>query len=78
MTKVDDATAKAIDELVANGMFASRSEVVRAGLVKIVEEARRAATAASIVAGYRRVPETADELELARQATMAMIAEEPW
>ena len=70
--------ALAIDALVAGGKFSSRSEVVRAGLVKVVEEDRRATTAASIVAGYRRVPETSDELEQARRATIAMIAEEPW
>ena len=78
VTKVDDATAKEIDRLVASGMFSSRSEVVRAGLVRIVDEANRSMTAASIIAGYQRTPETADELEQARRATIAMITEEPW
>jgi hypothetical protein len=35
-------------------------------------------TAESILAGYQQTPETADELEQARRATFAMIAEEPW
>ncbi len=78
VTKVDDATAKEIDRLIASGMYSSRSEVVRAGLVRIVDDANRSMTAASIIAGYQRTPETADELEQARRATIAMITEEPW
>jgi hypothetical protein len=34
--------------------------------------------AESIFAGYQQTPETAEELEQARRATIAMIAEEPW
>ncbi len=78
VTKVDDATADAIDELIASGQFASRSEVVRAGLVHVVEEARRVAMRNSIRSGYQRIPETAEEIEHARRATVAMIAEESW
>jgi Arc/MetJ-type ribon-helix-helix transcriptional regulator len=54
VTKVDDLLAHAIDALVSEGKFASRSEVVRAGLVRVVEEAHRATTAAAIVAGYKQ------------------------
>jgi Arc/MetJ-type ribon-helix-helix transcriptional regulator len=78
VTKVDDSMAMAVDELIANGQFASRSEAVRAGLSHVVEQSRRAATATAILAGYQRVPETDEELEQARLATIAMIEEEPW
>ena len=78
VTKVDDRLADAVDQLIAKGEFASRSEAVRVGLQRVVDESRRAGTAAAILAGYRRVPETADELAQARAATIAMIGEEPW
>lgn len=78
VTKIDDATANALDELVSAGEYASRSAAVRAGIERIIDESRRSKTASLIVAGYQRLPETADELELARIATIAMIAEEPW
>jgi Arc/MetJ-type ribon-helix-helix transcriptional regulator len=81
VTTVDDALAKDIDALIAGGMFTSRSEVVRAGLARVVEDANRATAAESILAGYQQMPETAEELEQARRATIAMIAmiaEEPW
>ncbi len=78
VTKVDPATAKALDDLVADGQFSSRSDAVRVGINRLVDESRRAKIAASILAGYQRIPETPEELELARSATIAMIAEEPW
>jgi Arc/MetJ-type ribon-helix-helix transcriptional regulator len=78
VTTVDAATAKAIDDLVAAGTYASRAEAFRAGLFKVVAEAHRSDTAESILAGYERLPETEEELEQARAATIAMIAEEPW
>jgi Arc/MetJ-type ribon-helix-helix transcriptional regulator len=78
VTKVDDATAKALDDLIADGQFSTRSEAVRAGIDRLVDESRRVKTAASILAGYEVIPETADELDRARRATIAMIAEEPW
>ena len=78
VTRIDDSTAEAIDELVASGKFSSRSEAVRAGIDRLLDESRRSKTALLILAGYQRLPETSDELDLARRATIAMIAEEPW
>jgi Arc/MetJ-type ribon-helix-helix transcriptional regulator len=78
VTKVDDETAKALDELIASGEFSSRSDAVRAGINHLIDQSRRTKIAASILAGFAKVPETADELELARRASVSMIAEEPW
>lgn len=60
------------------GLYASRSEVVRAGLAAVVDRERRKAVGEAIVAGYRRVPQDADDLPWSDAATAAMIAEEPW
>jgi Arc/MetJ-type ribon-helix-helix transcriptional regulator len=67
-----------IDELVAEGVVASRSEAVRLGLETLLERARRRRVAAAIVDGYRRRPQTPSEVGWADEATARMIADEPW
>jgi Arc/MetJ-type ribon-helix-helix transcriptional regulator len=78
VTRVPDAVAQAIDGLVRDGVFASRSDVVRAGLQAVVEAERRQAIGRAIADGYRRVPQDDDDLEWSDAATVSMIAEEPW
>jgi putative addiction module CopG family antidote len=78
VTRVPDALADAVDDLVQAGVFGSRSDVVRAGLETLLERERRAATGRAIVDGYRRVPQENDDLAWPDAATSAMIAEEPW
>lgn len=77
-TRVPDAVVAAIDDLVSAGVFTSRSDAVRAGLVEIVERRRRDAVGLAIASGYRRVPQTDREGSWADAASAAMIAEEPW
>jgi Arc/MetJ-type ribon-helix-helix transcriptional regulator len=78
VTRLDDNLAAALDGLVADGVVASRSEAVRIGLERLVEEQRRLRIGNEIVAGYARHPETDEELAQAEQATRALIEEEPW
>jgi Arc/MetJ-type ribon-helix-helix transcriptional regulator len=78
VTRLDDKLVADLDGLVADGFVASRSEAVRMGLEKLIEERRRQQVAAEIVAGYERYPETGEELAQAKQATRALIEEEPW
>ncbi|MDQ3409338.1 MAG: ribbon-helix-helix domain-containing protein [Actinomycetota bacterium] len=78
VTRVPEAVARAIDGLVEDGVFASRSDAVRAGLEAVIEDERRAALGRAIVDGYRRIPQNADDLGWPDAATAAMIAEEPW
>ncbi|MCD6726588.1 MAG: ribbon-helix-helix domain-containing protein [Solirubrobacteraceae bacterium] len=78
VTRVPDSIAEAVDDLVRAGVFASRSDAVRAGLETVVERERRDAIARAIVDGYRRIPQDADDLTWSDAATAAMIAEEPW
>lgn len=78
VTRVDDETARAIDQLVADGVVASRSDAVRWGLQVLLERHRRARIGAAIAEGYQRRPQTAGELGWADEATVAMIAEEAW
>src|SRR5436305_6029914 len=78
VTRVNDDLAAAVDELVAAGVVASRSEAVRLGLERLVERYRRSQVGARIVDGYRRRPQGDDEVGWADEATRRMIAEESW
>jgi Arc/MetJ-type ribon-helix-helix transcriptional regulator len=78
VTRVDDQLAEAVDQLVASGAVASRSDAVRIGLQHLVDRHRRDAVGELINAGYRRLPQTAAEVGWADQATIMMIADEPW
>jgi Arc/MetJ-type ribon-helix-helix transcriptional regulator len=78
VARVPDDLAEAVDELVAAGVYASRSDAVRAALEGAVERERRAAIGRAIVEGYRRVPQDDDDLAWPDAQTVAMIAEEPW
>jgi Arc/MetJ-type ribon-helix-helix transcriptional regulator len=78
VTRVPDDVAEAVDRLVEIGVFASRSDAVRAGLEAVVDRARRDGIGRAIAEGYRRIPQDADDLAWSDAATSAMIAEEPW
>jgi Arc/MetJ-type ribon-helix-helix transcriptional regulator len=75
VTRVPDSLAEAVDGLVEAGVFASRSDAVRAGFeVVVVDRERRDAIRRAIADGYRRVPQGEDDLAWSDEA---MIAEEP-
>jgi Arc/MetJ-type ribon-helix-helix transcriptional regulator len=78
VTRIEDELASKVDELVTEGVVGSRSEAVRMGLEKLVEEHRKQRIAAEIVAGYERYPETEEELAGLDRKTRALVAEEPW
>jgi Arc/MetJ-type ribon-helix-helix transcriptional regulator len=78
VTRVDDALAAAVDELVAAGVVGSRSEAVRLGLERLVDRHRRDQVGARIAEGYRRLPQTSSEVGWADESSVRMITEEPW
>jgi Arc/MetJ-type ribon-helix-helix transcriptional regulator len=78
VVRVPDEVVAAVDRLVHDGHFASRSDVARAGLEVVIERERRAAVGRAIVTGYERVPQSGDDVEWSDAATRAMIEEEPW
>lgn len=78
VTRVDDTVVERIDELVAEGVVASRSEAVRLGLETLLERTKRRRVATAIVDAYRRRPQTQSEVGWADEATARMIADEPW
>jgi Arc/MetJ-type ribon-helix-helix transcriptional regulator len=78
VARVDDDLAAKLDELVMDGVVSNRSEAVRLGLERLVDEHRRRRIGVEIVEAYRRMPQTEEELAGLDEATRALIAEEPW
>jgi Arc/MetJ-type ribon-helix-helix transcriptional regulator len=78
VTRLDDKLAGDLDALVADGVVASRSEAVRLGLTRLVEEHRRRQIGDRIVEAYRRQPQTEEELTGLDEATRSLVEEEPW
>jgi Arc/MetJ-type ribon-helix-helix transcriptional regulator len=78
VARVDDAVIAAIDELVAAGVVASRSDAVRIGLQRLVDRHRRDQIGARIVASYVERPQEACDIGWADESSVRMITEEPW
>ena len=78
VARINNDLAKSIDELIAEGVVESRSDAVRKGLRALIEQTRRRRTADAIIAGYTDHPQSEDEVAWADQATVRMIADEPW
>jgi len=78
VARVEDDLAAAVDQLVAAGVFASRSEAVRVGLERLVDRCRRDEIGARIARGYRERPQSDAEVAWADESSVRMIAEEPW
>jgi Arc/MetJ-type ribon-helix-helix transcriptional regulator len=78
VTRLDDGLVAEVDEMVADGVVASRSEAVRLGLQRLIDQHRRSRIGAEIADAYRRQPQTSSELAGLDEATRALVAEEPW
>ena len=78
VTRLDDQLVADVDGLIADGVVANRSEAVRLGLERLVDQHRRAQFGMAIVDAYRRRPQTDEELAGLDEATRALVTEEPW
>ncbi|MEO5678735.1 MAG: hypothetical protein ABIS47_03605 [Acidimicrobiales bacterium] len=67
-----------IDELVQEGVGASRSAVIRRGVHQLADSVHRARVGASIARSYREVPQSPEDDGLAMASAMAMTDAEPW
>lgn len=74
VTRIDDELAAAIDALVAEGVYRSRSDAVRSALKALLRERRRQHD----IEMYTRFPQTEEELAGIDEQTRRMIEEEPW
>ena len=77
VTRLEDGLADRVDTLVAAGVLASRSEAVRIGIEKLVNQLERERIGRQIVEAYQRMPQTEEEREGADEDFEQMLAEEP-
>lgn len=78
MDAVRSESVAVLDRLVEAGVYPSVDAAIAADVEALAQLVRQRITADAIVAGYRRVPQTDDELASARAAGVRAIAAEPW
>ena len=78
VTRLDDHLLAEVDDLVSEGVAATRSDAVRLGLEALVERHRREQTGQAIIDAYRRQPQDDEELAGLDQSTRALVEEELW
>ncbi len=76
--RLSPEVVEALDRLVDDGRFATRTEAIRSALDTLLRAYREAEIDRAIVEGYRAMPQTDEEVALATAATIALIEEEPW
>ncbi|MEO5678924.1 MAG: ribbon-helix-helix domain-containing protein [Acidimicrobiales bacterium] len=76
--KLPESLVREVDELVARGIFPSRSSVIRRGLEALIEAQRRQAVALAYERGYQSSPESEGELAEATRLAVAAVHDEPW
>lgn len=78
VTRLDDRLVGEVDGLIEDGLVANRSEAVRLGLERLVDQHRRRRIGKEIADAYRRRPQSAEELAGLDEATRALVSEDPW
>lgn len=75
--RMSDDRVRAIDEIVASGR-ASRAAVIVEAIDRLIADLERERIDRAIVDGYRRIPQTDEELAWARSSGLRSVAGEPW
>jgi len=76
--RIPDQLVLELDALVDAGGFESRADAVRRALEALVDLERRRQTGEAIARGYRRAPQSDEELDAAMANALRSIEEEPW
>lgn len=76
--RIPSELAEALESLVSEGRYPTKAEAVRTALEAMIDSERRRRVGEQIVQGYRRVPQTDDEIDAATQAAIRSIEQEPW
>ncbi len=76
--KLPDDLLAAIDRLVDNHRFASRSEIVRAGLQRVIADDASQTIDHAFASGFAQHPDSDDDVRRATSLAIESIADEPW
>lgn len=77
-TRFSDEELELIDQLVAAGLGANRSAVIRRAVTHLADAVRRAQIGRAIAESYRQMPQSQDDDELAMASALALTEAEPW
>lgn len=76
--KLSEELLEAVDRLVASQRFASRSDIVRAGLQRMIADDAAATLDSAFADGYARHPDSESDLRRATTLAIGSIEDEPW
>lgn len=76
--RLPDELVEAIDALVREGRYATRTDAIRKALQALMAAHQQALIDQAVVESYSRRPQTDEEVAIANAATRALIQEEPW
>jgi Arc/MetJ-type ribon-helix-helix transcriptional regulator len=76
--RMSDELARSLEGLVRGGRYVSKAEAVRTAVEELVDRERRRLIGEQIVDGYRRTPQTDDELADVMEAGIRSSKDEPW
>jgi Arc/MetJ-type ribon-helix-helix transcriptional regulator len=77
--RLPNELAASLGRLVSpEGPFMTKADAVRTAIEELVDREERRRIGEAIVEGYRRIPETDEELEEAYRQGIQSIEEEPW
>jgi metal-responsive CopG/Arc/MetJ family transcriptional regulator len=76
--RLPDDLLRDLDWLILRLNYDSRAEAMRDALVKLIDQERRREIGEQIAEGYRRMPQTDEEIASAYESLRQSIDEEPW
>ena len=76
--RLPDDLLRDLDWVIMRLNYDSRAEAMRDALVKLIDQERRREIGEQIAEGYRRMPQTEEEIASAYDSLRQSIDEEPW
>ena len=76
--KLPDDLLAAIDRLVDSHRFASRSEIVRAGLQRVIADSTAETIDRAFARGFAQHPDSDDDVRRTTSLAIESIEDEPW
>lgn len=76
--RLPDDLVRDLDWVVIRLKYDSRTEAMRDALIKLIDQERRREIGEQIAEGYRRMPQTEDEISASDQAFVDSVNDEPW
>ena len=76
--RLPDELVSDLDWVIHRLHYDSRAEAMRDALIKLIDQERRREIGEQIAEGYRRMPQTEEEISSAYESLRQSIDEEPW